>query len=81
MCLCVCVRERERRFSLTVQAGEAKHADLLGDVFPGPRGAQTLQLGLKLIPHQQDTVCHGLHITLPTERSGEKTETCLKLTL
>lgn len=58
-------------FPLTVQAGEAEHADLLGDVVPGPRGAQTLQLGLQLIPHQQDTVCHGLHVTLPTERRRE----------
>lgn len=55
---------------LTVQAGEAEHADLLGNVVPGPRGAQTLQLGLQLIPHQQDPVCHGLHVILPTE--GEK---------
>lgn len=62
-------------FPLTVQAGEAEHADLLGDVVPGARGAQTLQFGLQLIPHQQNTVCHGLHITLPTreeQRGGEE---------
>lgn len=64
---CVC-------FPLTVEAGEAEHADLLGDVVPGPRGAQSLQLGLQLIPHQQDTVCHGLHVTLPIEGSGEGEE-------
>lgn len=61
---CVC-------FPLTVQAGEAEHADLLGDVVPGPRGAQTQQLGPQLIPHQQDSVCHGLHVTLPAVSSGE----------
>lgn len=54
-------------WSLTVQAGEAEHADLLGDVVPGPRGAQVLQLGLQLIPHQQDAVRHGLHVVLPVE--------------
>lgn len=59
---------------LTVQASEAEHADLLGNVVPGSRGAQVLQLGLQLIPHQQDTVCHGLHIILPTERGTEGEE-------
>lgn len=53
---------------LTVEAGEAEHADLLGDVVPGPRGAQSLQLGLQLVPHQQDAVGHGLHVVLPAGR-------------
>lgn len=53
---------------LTVEAGEAEHADLLGDVVPGPWGAQSLQLGLQLVPHQQDAVGHGLHIVLPAGR-------------
>ncbi len=65
MLVCLCS-------SLTVQAGEAEHADLLGDVVPGPRGAQRLQLHLQLIPHQQNTVCHGLHIALPTEEEEKR---------
>lgn len=57
---------------LTVEASEAEHADLLGDVVPGPRGAQSLQLGLQLVPHQQDTVGHGPHIVLPAGRRRER---------
>lgn len=60
------------RWSLTVQACEAEHADLLGDVVPGAWGAQFLQFGLQLIPHQQDTVGHGLHVVLPVERRKQE---------
>ena len=55
---------------LTVESGEAEHADLLGDVVPGPWGAQSLQLGLQLVPHQQHPVGHGLHVALPAGSRG-----------
>lgn len=50
---------------LTVESCEAEHADLIGDVVPGSRRAQTLELLLQLSPHQQHSVCHGLHVVLP----------------
>lgn len=50
---------------LTVESCEAEHADLIGDVVPGPRRAQTLELLLQLSPHQQHSVRHGLHVVLP----------------
>lgn len=58
------------RTGLTVQAGETEHPDLLGDVVPGSWSAQSQQLALQLIPHQQDPVCHGLHIALPEWGGG-----------
>ena len=60
--MCVCVY-----FRLTVQASEAEHPDLLSDVIPGPWCAQSFQLTFQLIPHQQDPICHGLHVILPSE--------------
>ena len=63
------------RVCLTVESGEAEHADLLGDVVPGPWGAQSLQLGLQLVPHQQHPVGHGLHVALPAG-SRERRVTC-----
>ena len=57
---------------LTVQSGEAEHAYLLGDVVPGARSLQGLQLLLQLSPHQQNPVCHGLHIVLPVGEEGER---------
>ena len=57
---------------LTVESGEAEHADLLGDVVPGPWGAQSLQLGLQLVPHQQHSVGHGLNVALPAGSRREE---------
>ena len=50
---------------LTIKPGEAEHANLLGDVVPGSGGPQSLQLCFQLIPHQQHSVCHGLHVAFP----------------
>lgn len=62
--ICVC-------FILTVQTSKAEHSNLLGDVVPGSWSPQSLQLGLQLIPHEQNPVRHGLHITLPTMGTHE----------
>lgn len=61
-------------FRLTVQAGEAEHADLLSDVVPGPRGAQSLQLAPQLRPHQQHSVRHRLHVSLPEDTKNQQLE-------
>lgn len=51
-----------------VEAGETEHADLLGDMVPGARRAQCLELGLQLSSHEQHSVRHCLHIVLPADR-------------
>lgn len=59
---------------LTVQPREAEHADLVSDVTPGAGGAQGLQPGTELRPHQQDPIRHGLHVVLPAEDRGVSLE-------
>lgn len=59
-------------YTLTVEACEAEHANLLCDVVPGPRCSQFLQLSFQLSPHQQDSVSHGLHICLPGVKGIKK---------
>lgn len=60
------------RLVLTVETGEAEHADLLGDVVPGPWRPQSLELLFQLSPHQQHPVSHGLHIVLPRADNNKK---------
>lgn len=52
-------------FVLTVQPREAEHANLVRDVVPGARGPQGLQARPELRAHQQDPICHRLHVVLP----------------
>lgn len=63
---------------LTVESGEAEHADLLGDVLPGPWSSQILKLRLQLISHQQHPVCHRLHVVFPAERTKKRQRQKLK---
>lgn len=63
---------------LTVEPREAEHADLVGDVVPGPWRLQTLELFLQLSPHQQDPVGHLLHVLLPAD--GHREASCEELT-
>lgn len=72
---CDCV-QKEVIAVLTVEACEAKHADLVCDVVPGPWCPQSLELSFQLRPHQQDPVSHGLHILLPKVREW-KHSACL----
>mmetsp|Transcript_27839 Transcript_27839/g.69788 ORF Transcript_27839/g.69788 Transcript_27839/m.69788 type:complete len:426 (+) Transcript_27839:122-1399(+) len=47
------------------QAGVAKHADLVGDVFPVACGPERLQLVHERLAHVDDAARHGLHVARP----------------
>lgn len=69
-----------RRRSLTVEPCEAEHADLVGDVVPGSRRPQALELFLQLSPHQQHSVSHGLHVVLPVAAQRNSHQKALRRT-
>lgn len=69
-----------RRRSLTVEPCEAEHADLIGDVVPGSRRPQALELFLQLSPHQQHSVSHGLHVVLPVATQRDSHQKALRRT-
>jgi hypothetical protein len=51
---------------LTTEPGVGEHAGLGDDVLPLARGAQRSQLLEERLSHEDDTVCHRLHMVLPT---------------
>lgn len=52
------------------QAREAEHADLVGDVVPGARGAELLQLGPQRRAHADDAPGHRAQVVLPLGEQG-----------
>lgn len=58
-------------------AGEAEHADLLGDVVPGQRVAHVLQVLAQQRAHCDDAVRHPLHLVIPPAATPH----CLSTTL
>lgn len=50
---------------LAVQAGEAEHTDLIGNVLPVVRGALFLQILDQRFPHGYDTIGHALDLLEP----------------
>mmetsp|Transcript_39769 Transcript_39769/g.71393 ORF Transcript_39769/g.71393 Transcript_39769/m.71393 type:complete len:241 (+) Transcript_39769:491-1213(+) len=59
------VLRRELVHILGVHSGEAEHADLVGDVVPGTRGARGLQRLAQALAHGDDAVRHRLHLAVP----------------
>lgn len=55
---------------LLVQAGEREHTDLVGDVIPGARCAELLELAAENFPHVNDTARHGAQVLLPLGKEG-----------
>lgn len=74
------VARRAAAAGLTAESCEAEHADLMGDVVPGSRRPQTLELLLQLSPHQQHSVSHGLHIVLPAATQTDSHQKAPRLT-
>lgn len=52
------------------ETGEAEHADLVGDVVPGARGAELLELGTQDLAHLDDAAGHGAQVVLPLGEQG-----------
>lgn len=50
---------------LLCQAGEAEHADLVGDVVPGTGGTELLELAAQCLAHLDDAARHGSQVLFP----------------
>lgn len=53
-------------YLLGLQACEAEHPNLVGDVLPVVRGALLFQSGHQLLPHRNDAFGHRIHLLQPT---------------
>ena len=52
------------------QPGEAEHADLAGDVGPGARGVEFLEVVAQGLAHLDDAAAHGAEVAFPLAEEG-----------